>query len=242
MDTVILVIELIGVVAFAISGAVVAIDKETDMIGVLFLSHITTFGGGIMRDIILGRVPAYFTSMWPYLIICTITSFLVFLLARLFKKWYVVNKRRVLDINNYIDAAGLGAFAVSSVKLALELHPEAGAFLAIMMGVITSIGGGMVRDVCMQDVPFVFRKRIYALAAAAGAGAYYVIAVYLMPTELGEVVASIVGMLSVFLIRVLATVFRLNMPKAIRFSEQLEIAHEIEVEETSKDFETGKIK
>ncbi len=240
MDTIILVIELIGVVAFAFSGAVVAIDKEMDMIGVIFLSHITTFGGGIMRDIIIGRIPAFFTSMWLYVIICTVTSFLVFLIASLSKKWYVVNKKNVLTINNYIDAAGLGAFAVSSVKITLELCPNGGAFLAIAMGVIASIGGGMVRDVCLQDIPFVFRKRIYALAAAAGAVAYYVIAVCFMPTDEGEVVASIVGMLSVFIIRVLATVLRLNMPKAIKFSEQLEIEHQIEEEDEGKDLETVK--
>lgn len=240
METVIFIIELIGVVAFAFSGAVVAIDKETDFIGVIFLSNITTFGGGIMRDLIIGRIPEFFGNLWLLVIICTVTSILVFFIARLSKKWYLKNKENVLSINNYIDAAGLGAFAVASVQVTMELFPEEGPFLAIMMGVIASIGGGMVRDVCLQDVPFVFRKRIYALAAAAGSSAYYCIVAYLMPNELGEVVASIVGMLTVFLIRVFATVFRLNMPKAIRFSEQQQIVHELEEEAESKNHEPAK--
>ncbi len=240
MDTIIFIIELIGVVAFAFSGAVVAIDKETDLVGVVFLSHITAFGGGIMRDIIIGRIPAFFNDLWLFVIICTVTSLLVFLIARLSKKWYVKNKENVLGVNNFIDAAGLGAFAVASVKITMELCPQEGPFLAIMMGVIASIGGGMVRDVCLMDVPFVFRKRIYALAAAAGSVLYYCISVYWMPSELGEVVASIVGMLSVFLIRVFATVFHLNMPKAIKFSEQQQIVHELEEEAESKSDETVK--
>ena len=198
METIIFIIELIGVVAFAFSGAVVAIDKETDLVGVIFLSHITTFGGGIMRDIIIDRIPVFFNDLWLYVLICTVTSLLVFFIARLSKKWYVKNKEYVLSINNFIDAAGLGAFAVASVKITLELFPEEGPFLAIMMGVISSIGGGMVRDVCLGDVPFVFRKRIYALASAAGSVLYYCISVYWMPSEAGEIVASIVGILKYY--------------------------------------------
>lgn len=243
MDTILFIIELIGVFAFGFSGAVVAIDKETDLVGVIFLSNITTFGGGIMRDLIIGRIPAFFNDLWLLVLICTLTSILVFFIARLSKKWYVKNKEFVLQINNYIDAAGLGAFAVASVKITMELCPEEGPFLAIMMGVVTAIGGGMVRDVCLCDVPFVFRKRIYALAAAAGSVLYYCIAAYWIPNETGEIIACIVGLISVFLIRVCATVFHLNMPKAIKFSEQQEIAHEIEEEEAHrKEQETVKTK
>ena len=221
VSTIILIVELLGIVSFAISGAVVAIDKEMDLVGVIFLSLVTCFGGGIMRDLIIGRTPLFFTSMWLYLSLAFIVSVGVFIFARLCKAWYVRNEELVLSVNNYIDAIGLGAFVVSSVTMCMEVCPQKGAFLAIMMGVLTAVGGGMVRDVCLRTVPFVLRKRIYAAAALAGACLYYLLANYLFDgTTLGEVASCLIGILSVFLIRVIATVFKLNFPRAIDFSKE----------------------
>lgn len=220
IDVIILIIELIGLVSFSISGSVVAIDKEMDFIGVLFLSMMTCFGGGIMRDLIIGRTPLFFTSMWLYLSVTFFVSVAVFIFARLCKGWYVKNEALVMSVNNYIDALGLGAFVVSSVTMCMDYCPEKGAFLAIMMGVVTAIGGGMVRDVCLKTVPFVLRKRIYAAAALAGSLVYYLLASYvLVGTTAGEIISCIIGILTVFSIRVIATVFKLNFPKAIDFSK-----------------------
>ena len=233
LDTIITIIEIIGVVSFSISGSVVAIDKEMDFIGVIFLAMITSFGGGVMRDLIIGRTPAFFVSIPLYVAISVITSVAVFILASVFKKMYVKEEELFTYINNFIDALGIGAFTVSSVRLCLDICPEKGAFLAIMMGMTASIGGGMVRDVCLRDIPFVFRKRIYALASLSGAVLYYVLAVYAFGgSELGEIIASFAGILIVFLIRVFATVFKWNMPKAINFKEmQNELEFESEVKE-----------
>ena len=142
----------------------------------------------------------------------------VFVFARLNKRWYVANEARVMSVNNYIDALGLGAFVVSSVTMCMEYCPEKGAFLAIIMGVVTAVGGGMVRDVCLLTVPFVLRKRIYAAAALAGSVVYYLLASYVLTGAAGEIIACIVGIFTVFSIRVVATVFKLNFPKAIEFS------------------------
>ena len=221
INVVILIIEIIGIVSFSISGAVVAIDKEMDFVGVIFLSMMTCFGGGIMRDLIIGRTPLIFTSMWLYLSIAFFVAVAIFIFARLQKGWYVRNKELVMSINNYIDAAGLGAFVVSSVNMCMEFCPEKGAFLAIMMGVVTAVGGGMVRDVCLLTVPFVLRKRIYAAAALAGASAYYLLANFVFtPGISGELISCSVGILTVFSIRVIATVFKLNFPKAIVFGSE----------------------
>ena len=93
METIIFIIELIGVVSFSISGALVAIDKETDVFGVVFLAAVTTFGGGIMRDVILSNgLPMFFTDMTYQIITAIVTALLVFTLAFLFKKHYVADR------------------------------------------------------------------------------------------------------------------------------------------------------
>lgn len=227
IDVIIMFIELIGLVSFSISGAVVSIDREMDFVGVVFLSMTTCFGGGIMRDLIIGRTPLFFTSMWLYLSVAFAVAVAVFIFARLCKDWYVKKEALVMSVNNYIDALGLGAFVVSSVTMCMEYCPEKGAFLAIMMGVLTAVGGGMIRDVCLLTVPFVLKKRIYAAAALAGSIVYYLLANYLLVgTTAGEILSCIIGILTVFSIRVIATVFKLNFPKAIDFSRTLREAEQ----------------
>ena len=212
-----MIIEHLGVVAFAISGAIVAINREMDIFGVVFISFITSFGGGIMRDIILNRgVPAFFTKAYMSLIIvCFISSLLVFFFAMIFKHKFVKKEAFLDTVNNYIDAFGIGAFTVSGAKIAINAG-HINPFVPILMGMIACIGGGMLRDIMLNDVPFVLRKRIYALATIAGAGIYYVIWRF-APSY--EALAMIVGALTTILIRVLATVFKWDMPKAINFSE-----------------------
>ena len=220
LDTVITIIEILGVVSFCISGSIVAIDKEMDFMGVILLALTTTFGGGVFRDLILGRTPAFFVSMHLYVLVGVITSILVFILASAFKRWYVKEEMKINFINNFVDAIGLGAFTITSVNICLDVCPEKGPFLAIMMGMIASVGGGVVRDLFLDRVPNVFRKHIYALACLIGAALYYVLRIYVFPgSEIGEIISSIVGILTVFIIRVLASIFKWNLPKAIRFSE-----------------------
>lgn len=214
LDVILLVIEVLGIISFAISGSIVAIDKGMDIIGVYFLALCTAFGGGIMRDVLIGNIPPLFFDELLYLVlIATVASTLVFSFACLFKRWYVEKEALVISVNNYIDAIGLGAFAVSGVKISLAVCPDGGAFLAVAMGVISAVGGGMIRDVCLRDIPFVLRKRVYALAAIIGATLYYVIGVVIFDGVVGDVVGSVVGIMSVVLIRVLATKFKWNLPK-----------------------------
>lgn len=216
IDTIFMILEHVGVVAFAISGALVAIDKETDVFGVVFLAFITSFGGGIMRDLILDKsIPHFFTEAYTSLILtCLITAVLVIAFAACFKKLFVEKEKLIDAVNNYIDAIALGAFTVSGAKIAISAG-ETAPFVVIIMGMIACIGGGMIRDVLLGTIPFVLRKRIYAIAAAAGAAAYYVLWYF----SVDEAIAMIVGALTTFIIRVLATVFKLNIPKAINFSK-----------------------
>lgn len=220
LDTVITVIEIIGVVSFCISGSIVAIDKEMDVFGVVLLALTTTFGGGIFRDLILGRTPAFFVDMYLYVLVGTLTSIAVFILAAAFKKWYVREEEKINFFNNFVDAMGLGAFTVTSVNIVLDVAPDKGPFIAIMLGMIASVGGGVVRDLFLDRVPNILRKHVYALACLVGATVYYVLRVWAFPgSEVGEIVSTFVGILAVFVIRVLASTFKWNLPKAIRFSE-----------------------
>lgn len=212
------IMEHIGVIAFAISGAIVAINKEADIFGVVLISFVTSFGGGILRDIFLGMpegTPLFFTSSYVSLIIvCFVTSLAVFFFAMLFKRKFVKEEKFLDSINNYIDAVGIGAFTVSGAMLAINAGHADNPFIVILMGMTACIGGGMIRDLIFNDVPFVLVKRIYALATAAGAGVFYVI--QRMYADY-QVFAMIVGAVTTIAIRVLATIFKWDMPKAIEF-------------------------
>lgn len=212
------IMEHIGVVAFAISGAIVAINKEADIFGVVLSSFVTSFGGGILRDIFLGMpagTPLFFTKSYASLIIvCFVTSLSVFFFAMLFKRKFVREEKFLDSVNNYIDAIGIGAFAVSGGMVAINAGHADNPFIVILMGMTACIGGGMIRDLIFNDVPFVLVKRIYALAAAAGAAVFYII--QHISTDY-QITAMIVGAVTTIAIRVLATIFKWDMPKAIVF-------------------------
>ena len=215
ITTVFQILEHVGVIAFAISGAIVAIDNETDIFGVIFLSFITSFGGGIIRDLCLGLpVPLFFTPNYTsLLLVCLVTSLAVFFFAMIFKKRFVKDEKLLDTVNNYIDAVGVGAFAVAGAKLSIAMGFDT-PFMVIMMGMTCCIGGGMLRDIMLNQIPFVLRKRIYALAAAAGSGAYYL----LWALGVEDSIAMLIGAVVTVAIRVFATIFKWNMPRAINFS------------------------
>ena len=213
MSLIFTIIEIIGVVSFSISGALMAIDKENDVFGVLFLSIITSFGGGITRDVIIGQTPIFFTA-YHLVITAALTSLLVFFLAMIFKRQYVENEKVVNSINNYVDAAGLGVFVVSGVKICISCGVT-NPFAIIILGVLSGTGGSIMRDVIMREIPYVLRKRIYVMAAFFGCGLYYLL--YTLGVD--DLVAMPISAFMVFAVRVCATVFKWNMPKAIDFEK-----------------------
>ena len=225
IDTILLSIEIIGIISFAIAGALVAIDKETDLFGVVFLAVMTCFGGGIIRDITIGRnPPAFFRELTYQFAIAIAVALTVFILARIFQKQYVEKKRIVVEINNYIDALAIGIFSVSGVQTCIDFFAKdadpAGFVLCVVLGMTTAVGGGMIRDLILRDIPFILRKRIYALAALIGAILYYITVVHLFPGNgIAEVIGQIVAITVVVLIRVLATKLKWNLPKAIIFDK-----------------------
>ena len=213
MDAAFLTFEIIGTVAFAISGAIVAIDKETDLFGVLFLAVITSFGGGIIRDTLIGNTPPLFFTNYIPVISCIVSALAVFIVARLFKRGYIAKEKAVCNINNYFDALGLGVFAVAGTEVCIKAG-FTNPFIAITLGMISAVGGGMIRDLILREIPFVLCKRIYAVAALFGASLYYLLDYLGVP----YVICASSGIALVFVVRICATVFKWSLPKAIVFS------------------------
>ena len=225
LDTILLAIEIVGVISFAVAGAVVAIDKETDIFGVVFLALTTCFGGGLIRDITIGRhPPAFFRELTSQVATGVGVALLVFILARVFKRQYVRREQQVLSVNNYIDALAIGIYSVSGVQICIEFFAakgeSAGFLLCAVLGMLTAVGGGLIRDIILRDIPFILRKRVYALATLIGASLYYLLVAVLFPNDkLMEIVSQLLCITLVFVIRVLATKLEWNLPKAIKFSE-----------------------
>ncbi len=210
------IIETIGVIAFSISGAMVAIRRKTDLFGVILLAIITTLGGGLTRDVIFSFSPPVFFNSKEYLLLSTIVSVIVFLFARKFSNTYLQNETRIEHVNDIFDALGLGIFAVMGVKVAFEQGYENNALISITCGAVTCICGGMLRDVLTNSTPFVLVKRIYALAAITGASTYYLLYIYSENTGIIDSLAMIMGLTVTFILRILAMAFKWNMPKAIK--------------------------
>ena len=138
----------------------------------------------------------------------------MFILASIFKKQYVKNEKFVATVNNYFDALGLGVFVISGVKLCMNAGVT-NPLLIIIMGMLSGTGGSMMRDIIMREVPQLLRKRIYLVAAIAGATLYYL----LVRLGVADGIAMPVGAILIVAIRILATVFKWNLPKAIVFSK-----------------------
>ncbi len=209
-ETIMNIICNIGIVAFAVSGAMVAIEKRTDPFGAIVLAVITATGGGMLRDITLGILPPKMFRDPTYVVIATITALIVFLIAYLSKDTYQKNSALLDSINNIFDALGLGIFVVIGVQTAIDYGFIDNGFLVIFIGVITGIGGGFMRDIIVQEIPSVLTKHIYALAAVAGSLIFYTM--YLANIDYTLSVFAAAG--TTFLLRMLATYFHWNLPTA----------------------------
>ncbi len=160
--TTLLVLDLIGTFVFALSGGVAGVRERLDLFGVLVLSFAAASAGGIMRDLLIGAVPPAAISDWRYLSVSLVAGLITFF-------WYP-NSERLRNLRNEVlifDAAGLALFAVAGTQKALGygLNPA----MAALLGMLTGIGGGMLRDVLLAQIPTVLRSELYAIAALAGA-------------------------------------------------------------------------
>lgn len=206
-DLLFFITEMIGTVAFAISGAMIAIERKLDLFGVLFLGATTAIGGGIVRDLLLGQIPPRAFLNYVYMLTAVISAAVIFLLSYL--NTTVDNPQPLLndDLLNFFDAAGLGIFSVIGVQHTINAGFGDNVFFCVFLGMLTGVGGGMLRDVMSQTTPAVLRKHVYALASIAGALCYY----YLHPYHDG--LAILVTTLLVIVIRLLASHYKWTLPR-----------------------------
>ena len=205
------VLDILEVVSFALSGAMLAVKKRTDLFGVIIIGIVSAVGGGVTRDVLLGQVPpAAFTDS-RYVLAAAATSAALFAVARWKKEIYLRRTDLVDKVNNVADAIGLGAFSVTGVQTAAAAGYGDNLFFAVFLGVITGVGGGVLRDIMLMQVPFILVKRVYAVASILGALGYY----QLVKFGVEQAMASLTGMVIVFCVRMLATHYRWNLPKAI---------------------------
>lgn len=196
--------EFIGTVAFAISGASNAIKKDMDLLGVIVLGMITAVGGGMLRDMIGNISPAIFSSPGT-IFLAFMTSIITFLVAYIsedFVESLLFNRIFLIS-----DSVGLAVFTIFGCKNMLPLYPPA---VGVFFGVLTGVGGGLLRDVIAGETPYVLTKHFYASSCILGA------IVYILFLPYKKSWAVILGMLVVFFTRLLAAQYRWNLPKINR--------------------------
>lgn len=210
------VLELIGTASFAVAGAMHGIRQQFDVFGVILLGIVTAVGGGIIRDVLIGRFPPDAFLHRIYVEIAFLAALTVFLLAYFRKADYIRLHDTLDTVNNFLDALGLGAFTVSGTRVGMVTGYSHQIFFCVFLGVMTGIGGGLLRDVMSRSVPVVLRKRIYAVASMLGSLLYYTLcraAVY--PT-----VCILAPVALICAIRVCATRFKWNLP-TVKLTDKL---------------------
>lgn len=159
VNTFLVVFDLTGTFVFALSGATAAVKHRLDLFGILVLCFVTGNAGGVTRDVMIGAIPPAAISEWRYVAVSILAGLIVFF------AYPLIN--RLSSPVLLFDAAGLGLFCVAGAEKALAFH--AGPVAAILLGMVTGIGGGIVRDVLVMEVPNVLRVELYAVAALLGA-------------------------------------------------------------------------
>ncbi len=200
MDVLLLALDLLGTFVFALSGAMVAARYRLDTFGMLVLAFATGNTGGMTRDVLIGAVPPAAVADWKYLAVSVLAGLLVFF-------WYPLADRLRRPVL-VLDAVGLATFAVSGAQKALVfgLNP----LMAALLGMLTGIGGSMMRDALVLRIPTVLRTELYAVAGLAGAGVVVIGHLLHVPA----VAATICGELLCLAVRFTALHYRWNLPAA----------------------------
>lgn len=193
--------DLFGTMAFAVTGAFKAIEHKSDIVGIIILSIITGVAGGTIRDVIIGKFPPNSISDPSYVLVSVASAAaLFFLYPHLKKHWNVFLK---------FDAIGLGVFSITGATFAYNIFGL--NFLALAFaGILSAVGGGILRDVFVNEVPIIFVKELYATASFAGIVAFYLLLVGNTPLY----VASISGIIITTSLRLVAMKYNWNLPRA----------------------------
>ncbi|MCI6868851.1 MAG: TRIC cation channel family protein [Lachnospiraceae bacterium] len=237
-DMIIFAMEIVGTIAFAVSGAMIAIQRRMDLFGVNVLGVTTATGGGLIRDLILGMNPPAMFRNSKYALTAVVTSTVVFFfvylkerqqrrmreqwrkeggspdpssvrswIPQIFRKWYHAHEmyERLLFLG---DTIGLGIFTVMGSYTAVKAGFGENRFLLVFVGVMTGVGGGLMRDVMAGNMPYILMKHVYAVASLGGALVYTLLRPYI-----GNLPCMMTGAAAVMTIRFLAAHYRWNLPR-----------------------------
>lgn len=207
IELILLITGIIGTIAFSISGALVGIENNMDIFGVVILGWSTACFGGCFRDIMMNTTIQMFES-YIYSVISFITSTIVFIIMYKLKNLSWESNKGYKLMINLIDAIGLGAFVVVGVQASYGLENQ-NFFSVTFYGVLTAVGGGLVRDIMARKIPVIFRKHIYAVAAIIGAVFYY----FMNVIGFNDIASVLLTVAIVFVIRFLAYHFELSLPR-----------------------------
>lgn len=204
-NTALLIFEIIGTVAFAASGAIIALNKKMDIFGVMILGLVTAVGGGVLRDLLLGYTPPNMFRNPVYAIVAALVSLLLFS-SKIRKA--IFKQQKVYDLCLLVmDSIGLGIFTVVGIMVAQNRIVD-NPFFLVFLGVITGVGGGIMRDVMAGITPYIFVKHFYATASIIGAVLTVVLWGYF-----GATISMIIGAVIIVVLRLLAAHFRWSLPK-----------------------------
>ena len=211
-DTFVYVIEIVSITAFGISGAMVGIKKGMDLFGVIMLGVTTSVGGGIIRDFVLGFHPPKSFHRPAYAITAAVVALLTFCIeAHYYKKTEGKEGAHGTKFTEealfWLDTVGLAIYSTVGVAVGYESGIQ-NVFVICFAGVATGVGGGLLRDVMSQNMPYIFVKHIYASASIAGS----IVCIFLW-NRTGQIVAMIVGSAVIMLLRFFARKYRWNMPR-----------------------------
>ena len=207
MTEFLLILEIIGTVAFAVSGAMTGLSKKMDIFGVVILGLTTAVGGGMIRDLVLGLTPPAMFTNPIYAAVAAVVSVIVFLPA--VRRWLTAYSRASDLVMLVMDSLGLGVFTVVGIQRADTATDHRGLFLLVFVGVVTGVGGGLLRDVMAGQTPYIFVKHVYASASIIGA-----ILCAALWAPLGATMAMILGASVILTIRLLAAHYHWSLPKA----------------------------
>ncbi|WP_035626121.1 trimeric intracellular cation channel family protein [Herminiimonas sp. CN] len=201
MSTALRAIEVFGIIAFASSGFIEARRKKMDLIGVFTVAFITAFGGGTLRDILLDRRPLFWVQHQEYTLLIFVLALVVLPLSHYLQS--STAERAII----FADALGLGLFSAVGASVAQEMQMP--LFICVMMGVITAIFGGVLRDVICNEIPLVFRRgQLYATCAFVGCWVYLILNLL----DVHQTLALLSSILVTFVMRLLAVRFDLKLP------------------------------
>ena len=196
------IIDILGTIAFAISGVLVAMDKRLDVFGVLIIAFVTAVGGGTLRDLLIGIKPVGWLNAPVHLLIIVVTVLLAIIFVKQLK--YV---RKSLFL---FDTIGIGFYTMVGIEkgLAADLLPV----MCIALGTITACFGGVIRDILCNEIPVIFRKEIYATVCILGGLVYFV----LIQFPINDTIAYSLAILTIIIMRVLAVRFKISLPNIYR--------------------------